>query len=192
MKKVKSTLYPIFIFLGVLGLIGLGLGLLQISIWIEPQSPDTSSLPVLEPSSSPSVETAKQPSPVSPSMSSTSPTPVASPSKSPDPADVAAQQGGLRVSNLTEHPVRIALLAQKSSTKTYGEPAHWDFAPMEGGTQGLILSLPQENLKLKKGDILVAFAQDGSRSYWGPYVVGETSSPVWDRRKTEWELMLKP
>lgn len=185
MKKVKSTLYPIFIFLGVLGLIGLGLGLLQISIWIEPQSPDTSSLPVLEPSSSPSVETAKQPSPV-PS------TPVPSPSQSPDPADVAAQQGGLRVSNLTEHPVRLALLAQQSSAKTYGEPAHWDFAPMEGGKRGLILSLPQENLKLKKGDILVAFAQDGSRSYWGPYVVGETSSPVWDRRKAEWELMLQP
>ena len=191
MKKVKSTLYPIFILVGVLGLIGLGLGLLQISIWIEPQSPDTSSLPVLEPSSSPSVETA-QPSPASSSKPTASPTPVASPAKSPDPADVAAKRGGLRVSNLTEHPVRLALLAQKSSTKTYGEPAHWDFAPMEGGNRGLILSLPQENLKLQKGDILVAFAQDGSRSYWGPYVVGETSSPVWDRQKAEWELMLKP
>ena len=191
MKKVKSTLYPIFILVGVLGLIGLGLGLLQISIWIEPQSPDTASLPVLEPSSSPSVETA-QPSPVSSSKPTASPTPVASPAKSPDPADVAAQRGGLRVSNLTEHAVRVALLAQKSSTKTYGEPAHWDFAPMEGGKRGLILSLPQENLKLKKGDILVAFAQDGSRSYWGPYVVGETSSPVWDRQKAEWELMLQP
>ena len=63
---------------------------------------------------------------------------------------------------------------------------------MEGSNQGLILSLPQENLKLKKGDILTAFAQDGSRTYWGPYVVGETSSPVWEQQKAEWQLILQP
>jgi hypothetical protein len=192
MKKFKSTLYPIFIFLGFLGLLGLGLGLLQITVWIEPQSPETSSLPILEPPSSPSIETSKKRSPTLPGVSSASPTPVASPSKSPDPTDVATRQGGLRVSNLTEHPVRLALLARQSSTKSYGEPAHWDFAPMEGSNQGLILSLPQENLKLKKGDILAAFAQDGSRTYWGPYVVGETSSPIWDQQKAEWQLILQP
>jgi hypothetical protein len=63
---------------------------------------------------------------------------------------------------------------------------------MEGGSQGLLLSLPQETLKLKKGDVLVAFAQDGSRQYWGPYVVGETPSPVWNQKQAEWQLVLKP
>jgi hypothetical protein len=63
---------------------------------------------------------------------------------------------------------------------------------MEGGSKGLLLSLPQETLKLKKGDVLVAFAQDGSRQYWGPYVVGETPSPVWNQKQAEWQLVLKP
>jgi hypothetical protein len=63
---------------------------------------------------------------------------------------------------------------------------------MEGGSQGLMLSLPQGNLKLKKGDILVAFAQDGSRLYWGPYIVGETPLPIWNQQKAEWQLILQP
>jgi hypothetical protein len=56
----------------------------------------------------------------------------------------------------------------------------------------LILSLPQGNLKLKQGDILVAFAQDGSRRYWGPYVVGETTAPILNRKTSEWQLILQP
>jgi len=192
MKKFQSTLYPVFILVLFLGLAGLGLGLFQFKVWIEPQSPDTSSLPVIGSPDAPAVEKVKKLSPALPTVSPPFSTPAASPSKTPEPAEVAARRGVLRVSNPTEHPVRLALLAHRIPQKAYGEPAHWDFAPMEGGSQGLILSLPQGNLKLSKGDILVAFAQDGSRQYWGPYVVGETSGPVWNEQKAEWQLVLQP
>lgn len=102
------------------------------------------------------------------------------------------------MSNKTTQPVRLALLARQSSLKNgTGDqtksaiPAHWDFAPEEGSQKGLLLSLPQGNLKLEKGDILVAFAQDGSRRYWGPYVVGETSTPQWNSQTQEWQLVLE-
>jgi len=105
--------------------------------------------------------------------------------------------GELRMSNQTNQPVRLALLARQSGNKglTGKEaeiPAHWDFDPQEGSTKGLILSLPIGNLKLEKGDILVAFAQDGSRRYWGPYVVGETSQPSWNSQSQEWVLVISP
>lgn len=116
-----------------------------------------------------------------------------------DSTDKAKTQGTLRMSNQTTQPVRLALLARQSAVKNsktsknnYSVPAHWDFAPQEGSGNGLILSLPQGNLKLEKGDILVAFAQDGSRRYWGPYVVGETPSPAWNSQNKEWQLVLKP
>ena len=106
--------------------------------------------------------------------------------------------GLLRISNKTTQPVRLALLARQSSLKSATAnksksdiPAHWDFAPEEGSESGLVLSLPQANLRLEKGDILVAFAQDGSRRYWGPYVVGETSSPQWNPQNQEWQLVLQ-
>jgi hypothetical protein len=106
-------------------------------------------------------------------------------------------QGILRVSNPTEHPVRIALLFKKPApptvtSTTYEPPAHWDFEPGEGSNKGLILSLPNRRIQLKKGDVLVAFAQDGSRRYWGPYVIGETSEPNWTAKTTEWQLTLVP
>ncbi|ARV59681.1 hypothetical protein BZZ01_14515 [Nostocales cyanobacterium HT-58-2] len=111
----------------------------------------------------------------------------------------AANQGTLRMSNQTNQPVRLALLARRSLGKgsSSGQtkdavPAHWDFAPKEGSEKGLILALPNGNLELEKGDILVAFAQDGSRRYWGPYVVGETSSPSWNSQSKEWQLILSP
>jgi hypothetical protein len=192
MKNFKSIIYPVFISALFLGLAGIGLGLFQFTVWIEPQSPDTTSLPAIGSQSAPAVKKVEKLSPALPTVSPALPTPTASPSKSPDPAAVAARQGALRVNNPTEHPVRVALLARQIESKTYGEPAHWDFAPMEGGRQGLILSLPQGNLKLSKGDILVAFAQDGSRQYWGPYVVGETSIPVWNQQKAEWQMVLQP
>ncbi|MFS0519121.1 hypothetical protein ACEYW6_31105 [Nostoc sp. UIC 10607] len=114
-------------------------------------------------------------------------------------ASIAKDQGTLRMSNQTNQPVRLALLARQSvakgsSTKqaNHDVPAHWDFAPQEGSEKGLILSLPQNNLKLEKGDILVAFAQDGSRRYWGPYVVGETQLPKWNSQNREWQLVLSP
>lgn len=100
--------------------------------------------------------------------------------------------GSLRVSNRSEHPVRVALLSKRQAQKSYGKPAHWDFAPGEGGDKGLMLSLPEGKLQVKQGDILVVFAQDGSRRYWGPYVAGETASPTWNRTAGEWQLILQP
>ena len=106
--------------------------------------------------------------------------------------------GLLRVSNKTTQPIRLVLLARQLSQKSANinkikstPPAHWDFAPEEGSEGGLVLSLPQANLRLEKGDILAAFAQDGSRHYWGPYVVGETSSPQWQPQGQEWQLVLQ-
>jgi hypothetical protein len=71
------------------------------------------------------------------------------------------------------------------------EPVHWDFAPGEGGYQGLLLSLPGGDLQLQPGDVLIAFAQDGSQQYWGPYVVGETPIPQWNPAYGEWQLRLE-
>jgi hypothetical protein len=112
-------------------------------------------------------------------------------------------QGMLRIRNPTDYPVRVALLAKRSAgggsstpdnkaNQAYNIPAHWDFAPQEGSDRGLIVSLPNQKLKIKPGDILVAFAQDGSRRYWGPFVVGETPLPIWNLKSAEWELVLEP
>lgn len=104
----------------------------------------------------------------------------------------AKSVGTLRVSNRTEHPVRVALLTKQQAEKSYDKPAHWDFAPGEGSGKGLMLSLPEGQLKVKQGDILVVFAQDGSRRYWGPYVTGETASPAWNTKAGEWQLVVQP
>lgn len=178
---MKSSVYPAVI-VGLLGFVGLILLWLNLNVSI-------------------STETVL-PQTQSPNKPSLSPTPAVSPTANtvkkdtktiPSPA--TSSQGGLRMSNQTDQPVRVALLPKQStsSAKTvYGKPAHWDFAPQEGSAKGLILSLPQGNLKLKQGDILVAFAQDGSGRYWGPYVVGETTAPVWDQKTTQWQLTLQP
>jgi hypothetical protein len=116
----------------------------------------------------------------------------------PNPAMVSACQGTLRISNRSDHPLRVALLSkQKTSASKSGEassdyapPAHWDFAPNEGSSKGLVVSLPDRTIILKKGDVVVAFAQDGSQRYWGPYLVGETSLPTWNSQQGEWELVL--
>jgi hypothetical protein len=99
-----------------------------------------------------------------------------------------------RVSNLSDHPIRLALLSRKlDKTQTIEKkPAHWDFAPREGSHNGLRLSLPDTDLQLKPGDILVAFAQDGSRLYWGPYIVGDTEIPFWNGKTSEWQLIIEP
>ncbi|WP_332248808.1 hypothetical protein [Mastigocladopsis repens] len=117
--------------------------------------------------------------------------------KHPGSGGKGANQGTLRMSNQTNQAVRLALLSRRSLAKgsSSGQtkdtvPTHWDFAPQEGSEKGLVLGLPQGKLELEKGDILVAFAQDGSRHYWGPYVVGETSSPSWNSQKKEWQLIL--
>jgi hypothetical protein len=101
-----------------------------------------------------------------------------------------AGQGTLRVGNLTDHPIRVVVQARVNSAQS--EPVNWDFAPGEGGTQGLQLSLPQDRVKLNKGDIIFAFATDGSRAYWGPNVVGESGSIAWQSDRREWSFILKP
>jgi hypothetical protein len=96
-------------------------------------------------------------------------------------------QGPLRVANLSEHPVRLVLLNRRQAT---AKPTHWDFDPGEMGQQGLILSLPKGDVRLQPDDILTAFSLDGSRAYWGPYVVGRSAQPQWHPRHREWQLTL--
>jgi hypothetical protein len=138
------------------------------------------------------------PSPVTPNAIAT-PT-RSSPLWNPNP-EVPSNPvtGVLRVSNQTGYPVRLVLLAandtsanEAENNSTYAAPAHWDFAPAEGSSQGLILSLPEGTLTVKPGDILTAFSLDGSQVYWGPHVVGSTGQPTWNRRVSEWQLILKP
>jgi hypothetical protein len=110
-----------------------------------------------------------------------------------------AAAGNFRISNRSTHPVRVALRARslndsnakaKNPAKEFAAPAHWDFDPGEGSASGLLVTLPDRAIKLKKGDVLVAFAQDGSQRYWGPYIVGETDVPRWNPQTNEWELTL--
>jgi len=199
---MKFSLYRSFpVTACVLGILGLLLGCLQMRVSFESTNRIASSSPPIK-------------TPISHaeviSASTSNVTPVTSnPLSQKNISDAIAEkfavadpqklQGSLRVSNQTNQPLRLALLARQSVAKNavshkigYDVPAHWDFAPQEGSLKGLILSLPQGNLKLDKGDILVAFAQDGSRRYWGPYVVGETSSPVWNTKTQEWQLVLEP
>lgn len=173
----------------------------QIVISLEPLGPQADSLSQSEPIAKP--------------LSAATPTPVPDLTEvvrnQPKQTPLATPPGVLRLSNPTEHPVRVAFLAkqdrQHSSNKStrnstsggkvsppqqYGEAAHWDFEPGEGSSNGLILSLPTGFVRLETGDILVAFAQDGSRLYWGPFVVGETAQPVWNQQKSEWLLTLEP
>jgi hypothetical protein len=117
------------------------------------------------------------------------------PSTPPRPVSIpGAQQGILRVGNRTEHPVRIVLLSGKRDRTSWNgvEPVNWDFAPSEGGTEGLLLSLPTGQVKIAQGDIIFAFATDGSRLYWGPNIVGQTISPFWDGDRREWSMVLQP
>ncbi|MGF1537196.1 MAG: hypothetical protein ACFB4J_12030 [Elainellaceae cyanobacterium] len=118
--------------------------------------------------------------------------------------------GSLSVSNQTAHAVRVALLSQSpletsptaltnsdqvagegTGQLTFDEPVHWDFAPGEGNLKGLRLSLPDGRQTIQAGDVLMAFAQDGSQRYWGPYVVGVTPLPVWQNDANEWQLTLQ-
>jgi hypothetical protein len=157
----------------------------QFSLWIEPSGSKDSTPPVIE---------------VAPDMAlplSISPSPAP-----PQPPLV----NGLRVRNISPYPVRVVLMSQQSasqqptsqqagqnnsSSSPYRAPVHWDFAPDEGSKVGLLLSLPEGNFTLKKGDVLMAFALDGSRHYWGPYIVGKTGG-LSRSKASEWQLILKP
>lgn len=161
--KAKSSAYPAVMIASLFGLVVLVLGAMQFSVSIE--QPQTV-LPV-------------------------PPVPSATPTGKKQGATIAKMAGvpgALILSNQTDLPVRVALLARG---KKAVEPAHWDFAPLEGSTEGLVLSLPEGNFKLEKGDVLVAFAQDGSGQYWGPYVVGESDAPTWDAKLSRWNLTLQ-
>lgn len=196
-----------------LGLLVALVGCFGVSVSFESTNPDTSSQ---LPTETTQLETTSS-TPVSPEkgISASRSTPGATPTNQVEhsskenthpvladrdkSASKVKDQGTLRMSNQTNQPVRLALLARQSVAKgsgtkqaNYDVPAHWDFAPQEGSDKGLILSLPQNNLKLEKGDILVAFAEDGSRRYWGPYVVGETQLPKWNSQNREWQLVLSP
>ena len=204
MNTKSSVFYPVVIFASVLGVVGfLLLAWLQFTVRIEPVGSDVALLsekktllpqsPSRDAAVSSSDEQIAQAKPL-PSVKQE--TPAESSPQSPD-AKVGIS-GALRVSNQTEQPLRVALLTQSATNSSatskpkYGEPVHWDFAPGEGSSQGLILSLPEGNLKLHKGDVIVAFAQDGSRRYWGPYVIGETDAPLLNRKTSEWQLILQP
>ncbi len=183
--NLKLSVYPAVIIVSLLGLVGLVLLGLQFTVSIESTEPD-SSLPEIVPPF-------QARSPADKLFSTPLPKPTQQLKQNTPQLDrVAVGLGALRISNQTDQPVRVALLGRGDGQPNYGEPAHWDFAPGEGSRQGLILSLPDGNLKLKKGDILVAFAQDGSRRYWGPYVVGEMPIPIWNSKTSEWQLILQP
>lgn len=102
--------------------------------------------------------------------------------------------GSLRVGNRTDRSVRIVLLSKITSQNEWQaiEPLNWDFAPNEGGKEGLLLSLPNYKVAIGKGDVIFAFATDGSRTYWGPNIVGETDAPFWDSQNKEWSMVLQP
>ncbi len=146
---------------------------LQFSVWIEPSTSKDSMPPVIE------VE----------------PSPTAPPTTTPSVAIVQPSlANGLRIRNTSPYPIRVVLLSQQpasnnSPANAYRAPVHWDFAPKEGSSAGLLLSLPEGNLTLSKGDVLVAFALDGSRHYWGPYVVGKTRG-LSRSAASEWQLVI--
>lgn len=190
MKEVKSGWHPIrknALQVGLASVVLIGIAgavlmkLFAIEITIAPASSD--SVPVIKTAASPSVE------PVAPAKV-----------EKPDAAAIALKQGNLRIRNRSDYPVRVALLARqpKETSSKSGEPqsgfappAHWDFAPQEGSQSGLLVSLPNRSIQLKRGDVVVAFAQDGSQRYWGPFVVGETNRPAWNAQAGEWELVLE-
>ncbi|WP_414550368.1 hypothetical protein [Anabaena sp. CCY 0017] len=188
-----------------LGLIAFMVGCWEISVTFEPEDTATPSTVSPQTSDENVIPVTRVPSPkvtLNPDVTQTNKVGLNDTHILADREDSTAtvkNQGTLRMSNQTDQPVRLALLARQSQVKDDGNqktnsnvPAHWDFDPQEGSEQGLILSLPNGNLKLETGDIIVAFAQDGSRRYWGPYVVGETPIPEWNTQKREWLLVLSP
>lgn len=167
--NAKSSVYPAITIASLLGLAVLAIAAMQFSVSVEPAN---NTLPTTS-----RVQT-------TPAIKPT----VAANQNAPQAKPAPIVPGALTMSNQTDVPVRVALLARGENAV---EPAHWDFAPQEGSKEGLVLSLPEGNFKLKKGDILVAFAQDGSGYYWGPYVVGESDAPIWDKKRSQWQLTLK-
>ena len=108
-------------------------------------------------------------------------------------ANTDLRDGFLRVGNRTPYPLRVVVLVRDVTNNPSNIPAHWDFAPGEGGSEGLALSLrDREPLVVGPGDIIVAFSIDGSRRYWGPNVVDETLAPFWNSSDRSWTMILQP
>jgi hypothetical protein len=193
-NRNNAKWYPVLgVAVGTIGLgwwLVVGLGLPRSALDPTRFSPRSTASPAASAAASSTPQPARQ-EPVPPEPARSEPS-IAR--RVPDGAERASYQGGLRISNPTEYPVRVALLSKSSTSPkpNYEIPAHWDFAPQEGGDRGLIVSLPDRGVKLKQGDVLVAFAQDGSRRYWGPYVVGATAIPLWNPEAAEWQLTLEP
>ncbi|WP_017325893.1 hypothetical protein [Synechococcus sp. PCC 7336] len=113
--------------------------------------------------------------------------------ESDETAAISIKEGLLRVGNRTPFPLRVVVLARNVPENPSNIPAHWDFAPGEGGSEGLTLSLKEkEPLVVGPGDIIVAFTIDGSRRYWGPNVVDETIAPFWNSSDRSWTMILQP
>ncbi|MGF1492302.1 MAG: hypothetical protein ACFBSC_07600 [Microcoleaceae cyanobacterium] len=121
-----------------------------------------------------------------------------------NPAETQSEStasGSLRISNQTQHAVRVVLLQRNTDASSPSLDAglntqpsatvHWDFDPQEGNLKGLKLALPDQDLNLQSGDVLTLFAQDGSRQYWGPYIVGETPQPTWESTVGEWRIVVQ-
>ena len=172
----KVSVLPLILAALVGGSVAFVLSQLQFSAWIEAPASLETVPPVIE----------------------TNPTarPTASPSPRAAVKPVASLRNGLRVSNQSAYALRLVLLRQspkqtQAGSRYAARPAHWDFDPREGSQQGLLLSLPKQKLTLETGDVLVAFALDGSRQYWGPYVVGESAEPKQSATSREWQLILR-
>jgi hypothetical protein len=170
----KSSILPVILAAIISGSVAFILGQIQFSLWLEPSAPPDAAPPVIE----------IDPAPPSPTVTPTRKTPLAK-TVLPD---------GFRVSNRSPFAVRVVLLSHQtaSSASTYRDPIHWDFAPQEGSQEGLLLSLPEGNLQLSAGDVVVAFALDGSQRYWGPYIVGTSVQPTQAKPDAEWQLILTP
>lgn len=204
-KDMKSKVYPTVIGVLCLAIVLLLVGRFQVEVGVEPTTSEKNTVePVPLPSPSTGEVAPSSPPNNAPLPQEQAAVAIATPGNTLPITSDTTYQGSLRVSNQSAHPIRVALLTQPSEPSagssappterqlSFQEPAHWDFAPGEGSRKGLILSLPENNLQLKKGDVVVAFAQDGSRRYWGPYVVGETSTPAWNNETSEWQLVLQP
>jgi len=158
---------------------------LYFSVWIEPSITAEKAPPVLEMQPTVPVEMAED----RPEVITEKALP-----KSIDP-----QTDIFRISNQTQYPVRVVLRshlnpnhAVPTDTPHFKEPVHWDFAPTEGSIEGLKVSVPTGKLQLYQGDVLVAFALDGSQKYWGPYIVGDTHQPTQKKGSAEWHLVIQP
>ncbi len=158
---------------------------LYFSIWIEPSVTAEKAPPVLE------VKT-----PVADATAQDRPEVTAQ--KTP-PLSIDPRTDVLRISNQTQFPIRVVLRSHLNpnhpsppETPHFKEPVHWDFAPQEGSIGGLKVSVPSGSLQLYQGDVLMAFALDGSQKYWGPYVVGDTPQPTLKQTDAEWHLVISP